>query len=671
MTTRSKNSSPVLPEPSLSKEEKRKAAARRKAKEKEEEELLRQAMAAAALEAEQSHQSAFPATGTLGTEGGSGATVTPGADGIGKQPEDSPEKKKSKTNAETPLRSGMKPSRYRPSTPGPERMHLHEHKRAVIEAGISLDSSNRFEALVSAIAALITYCQMVDDSFVINPITDSGRMKDWSDAKKVPTSMTELGAYLRLSGNPRLFDKPKGGQNKAGSKSPVAYFSFAISTDIPPDEIMARVNVDWNILGGTRLAVKSLGVFDTVTPLVIYFLWNEGHAPTILDELKRILSSVSPALLGGEQAPLPPMALRKQIPRIPGQITSDFQHLSFQAQMARRAWHIEVEKKHVETLVNLVASAKSAGKIEEMWGRQAHITEAADNETSPGELKRYIKFAQRHVNFHCSMTCDDLRGIVNLEATAPVFSVTTKKKVGELSLRQVLLKQFRMSDGTSLIAEVHQRGPMGTVDVIVPNTPEAESMILMMNRHFPAFCFHYLLGEGVDEAFVKELLKEACCPTLVGQIKECTWDAKNKSIITAAQAAEEARLQELENAAWYKDEFGKQMVAKMRQMKKSYTDAEALYKLDGERSVKTLHARNDHPEETTKRRKSEVLELEDSNSDISLSSGDDTSMDSAPNRVKDTPMREAEADTGPTAAKVRWSASSADESAPSPSARGG
>jgi hypothetical protein len=198
------------------------------------------------------------------------------------------------------------------------------------------------------------------------------------------------------------------------------------------------------------------------------------------------------------------------------------------------------------------------------------------------------------------MMCDNLKGIVNLDAAAPVTSVATGKTVGEMTMRQVLLKKFKLVDGTSLIAEVHQRGPMGMVDVIVPSIPEAESMILMMNRNFPAFCYHYLTGEGLDEKFVKALLKETCCPTLVNQIKECTWDAEKKSIITTTQAAEEARLQELENTAWYKDEYGKTLVDNVKKLK-TYADAEALYTLNGECSVKTLHARNDPVKETAKK----------------------------------------------------------------------
>ena len=111
-------------------------------------------------------------------------------------------------------------------------MHLHEHKRAIIEAGLTLDSSHCFEHLVSAVSSLIKYCQLVDDFFVINPIHEGGRNKDWSDAQLLPTSMTDLGAYLKLSGSPRIFEKPKNGQGGA-SKVPTVYFSFAMSSDIP------------------------------------------------------------------------------------------------------------------------------------------------------------------------------------------------------------------------------------------------------------------------------------------------------------------------------------------------------------------------------------------------------------------------------------------------------
>ena len=278
------------------------------------------------------------------------------------------------------------------------------------------------------------------------------------------------------------------------------------------------------------------------------------------------------------------------------------------------------------------------------------------------------------------MTCDNLRGIVNLDAEVVVKKGSTKEDPTVVSLRQVLLFKFKLSDGTSLVAEVHQRGTMGLVDVIVPNIPEAEAMLLMMNRHFPAFCVHYLTEKGMDKKLVMELVREVCCPTLVGSIKECQWDSATRTITTAAQIEEDARMQEMEKAAWYQDEFGKNMLEKVRKTK-SYADAEALYALDGERSVKTLHARNDPKPSAPKKRKGDDLVADSTlDSDLSASSpqngssDDDISMDSASIAKFDTPTGKVEVEQG-TATRVRFTrraaASSVDGSAPSPSAKGG
>ncbi len=183
------------------------------------------------------------------------------------------------TQPETPARSSLKQGHYgtRPSTPAPERMHLHEHSHIIIEAAFAFcNTDDSFKSFLSTSASLLSFGRMVDEHFVINPVKESGRDKDWSDPSKLPTSMTALGAFFAISGNARVFEKmTTSGQGKnKDTRPPTVYFSFAVSSAIPPDEIMARISVDWTILGGTQLAVKKLGYFDTCTPIVIYFLYG-------------------------------------------------------------------------------------------------------------------------------------------------------------------------------------------------------------------------------------------------------------------------------------------------------------------------------------------------------------------------------------------------------------
>jgi hypothetical protein len=101
--------------------------------------------------------------------------------------------------------------------------------------------------------------------------------------------------------------------------------------------------------------------------------------------------------------------------------------------------------------------------------------------------------------------------------------------------------------------------------------------------------------------------------------------------------------------------------------------------LDGDRSIKTLHARNDLKAGAAKKRKGEELSTSSNlNSDISLlstekSADDDLSMDSASESSKAKPMDESKAGTGTPRVcfTLRNPASSADDPAPSPLAGGG
>ncbi len=154
---------------------------------------------------------------------------------------------------------------------------------------------------------------------------------------------------------------------------------------------------------------------------------------------------------------------------------------------------------------------------------------------------------------------------------------------------------------------------------------------------------------------------------------------RKNAISTVAQAAEDARLREMENAVWYKDEFRSNMVEGMKKVK-TYMDAEALYTLDGARSITTLHARNDNRAAAAKKQKGDEIVVESSSDSDLLSSSnekvsdDDVSMDSASIKKEATPREEAVADnrTSPRVRFTRWSpSSSADESAPQPSLKGG
>ena len=51
-----------------------------------------------------------------------------------------------------------------------------------------------------------------------------------------------------------------------------------------------------------------------------------------------------------------------------------------------------------------------------------------------------------------------------------------------MSLRHVLYRSMKIAKGYSLILEVNQESELYSVDIVVPDIPEAEAMVAMMNK---------------------------------------------------------------------------------------------------------------------------------------------------------------------------------------------
>ena len=85
----------------------------------------------------------------------------------------------------------------------------------------------------------------------------------------------------------------------------------------------------------------------------------------------------------------------------------------------------------------------------------------------------------------------------------------------------MLYKYVKIDYGHLLIAEAHQRGHMRSVDIVIPNTLEAETMVVMMKKQIPAYMALYLDDLGMDKDFIRKLLTRAFCPELMHGIYYC------------------------------------------------------------------------------------------------------------------------------------------------------
>ena len=279
----------------------------------------------------------------------------------------------------------------------------------------------------------------------------------------------------------------------------------------------------------------------------------------------------------------------------------------------------------------LLVHSESSHYVEKMWGKHAHISEVVDKDSTPSEIKRLIKVAQSHASYQCSMILEDIIGITNLDATAGIYDEETGNFLGTLSLCQALLRYLRLSDGHQLITEVHQSEEvMGPVQAVIPNTPEAERMILMMNKNVPAYVGNVLKDQGMPEAFLMELVKKSCCPTQISDMASCIWDSDSGTLTTQQEEAEDKNRVVLETASWFKDAFADLSSTIDGKSKKPAPPPESLFNLEEDRSVKTVHHRHEEVQEATtagntppRKGKNEIVELASSDEDSASSSSQD------------------------------------------------
>jgi hypothetical protein len=190
------------------------------------------------------------------------------------------------------------------------------------------------------------------------------------------------------------------------------------------------------------------------------------------------------------------------------------------------------------------------------------------------------------------MVLEDISGIVSLDESAMVKDVDNGRKIMTMSLCTVLLKYLQLSDWHQLIAEIHQaKEPMAPVQAVVPNTPEAECMIVMMNKNLPAYIGNVLRDQGLPEEFVLELFRQTCCQTttMFLEVSLTMWDVETGTLTTAKELAQYKSTADLKKAAWFKDAFFDLDLNQSKVKKPSALPPEALFDLDGERFIKTIH----------------------------------------------------------------------------------
>jgi hypothetical protein len=297
---------------------------------------------------------------------------------------------------------------------------------------------------------------------------------------------------------------------------------------------------------------------------------------------------------------------------VDGMDTKWFQGWDGRQQFLRKVMHVECEEEKVQMVQSLIEEAKQSGAFNKMFGRNARascVLEVRKGSVAKKEKQRaqskvdsaaLASICRRHINYMSSTIYHGLTGIINVDKCVPIYSTTDPtKEVGHFTFRHLLYNKFVMSDGQPLFWEVHQAEPMCPVDVVIPNWPEAERLVLMMNKNVAAFTKHFLGDKTkIDKEYLDGFVRETVYPEVVSAARDCEWDASECSL-TTKEDREMANLQEIEAAAWYQDEWGDHMEDE-RKGKRQYANQEELNDLNSLQTFKSVHQKQGNASKSAK-----------------------------------------------------------------------
>jgi hypothetical protein len=248
---------------------------------------------------------------------------------------------------------------------------------------------------------------------------------------------------------------------------------------------------------------------------------------------------------------LPDMLLRVMTTNLRGDDPSTFNRLNNKAQYVRKTWQFEVASKHATKIKGFVQMAKDYGIVKQLWGIHEHLSKVTDIKLAASKANKQVEMAQKPTNYEVLMTVEELVGVIDLDHPNTIPHPTTQKPIVSYTLGYALLNFVKMSNGCSAIAEVHQSGLSKLTHIIIPNMPEAEQLVGMMNNNLTAFLFHTLQDQGLPNDFIDSLLKNSCEATMLADMSRCTWDSVNWVLTTKDELTKAEKTKAFKGAAWF------------------------------------------------------------------------------------------------------------------------
>eukprot|EP00956_Cyclotella_meneghiniana_P018347 scaffold30523_cov37-Cyclotella_meneghiniana.AAC.4 len=602
------------------------------------------------------------------------------------------------TTLKSALKNKGKKASAKTPVPAKPTIELPEHKYKGVIVEVSVDfkkpvfaqfEGDRCKAMVHAITQLHNNLKMGDPTAWICNGDTPEKFGIGEGGVKVPTNMTLLCNFC-IGLNPKIFQS-KGthsnkddeeadnlgslggstsGENKKNKRNTtIAYFQIRISTMKDPLQLVSQVSFEWGKYG-IYIRKKELQAMDTETFFVFYFLYAFGSRNIIVEEFRWMLKYAQDKMLGDPECydvpteyitgEIPALNLRHNVPKMPGANTHDSK-IPSKYEQTKKHFHLEVRKEDKDMFTVLIGYLKKLGIMKEHWGPHVHCTEVLDYNSPPGDKKRMEKFYYKSMNYNASLTASDVDGFKNLNEKIEILK--GDEVLATLTGRECLLSLYKMDNQSTLFAEVHQSFGSSCAQLVYPNCLEAEASVNAMMKHAAGYTLNVMRDNGVDEDFIWAFLNKFFEPPLVHSAEDCVWDAKDKCLTTPEELADDG--EDLEKQSWFIDIVGKKELNKGGD-RKAYAQKKAMFNLDGEHSLKTMHEKNDvidledEEEAAGGAGKDDVSELGDEEVEVVEVADGEESLQEDGNGDETTPGAEQSGRT-PVSDRARFSEREADD----------
>ncbi len=436
------------------------------------------------------------------------------------------------------------------------------------EAGLELKGEDKYGAHVKQIGNLLKNIQLMDPTAILHAAVESDNTNPIGKKEELSENMTMFLVYAPVGKNQNAFKPKKNNNKKKGRRGkdepelldPSVYPTLVFSLDVDPETIVSRVTHEFCHAGGFYFRMKQLQCVETVTPFIIIYLYTFNNITTIRAELAELLKKAHADLESNFILPdefqylsIPEINICRGVPKLPGQPGSQFRDYLREMQEVRWAHLIECDVQAIPFLTLLINHVKEWRLTTPVWGGHAHITRTVDWDSPKSNVSRFVSMAQDHMCYNMSVVCAEVQGITDLDASVEVLCPQSGATLGHLSLRETLMKYLKQKDGTPLVAELHQRGPQGPVDMVIPNSGEAEVQFEMFNKQPAGYLYHVLPTFGATETFIKSLLQWSMDAGLATEAPKCAYNAAMQILTTPRNAQQKSVLSDVRSLPFFQD----------------------------------------------------------------------------------------------------------------------